>query len=183
MPLPYDDTEYGRDYGSGSKLTMESGSEVDVESGARFELAGTQVTSNASELNSLDGVDTSWQTLVPDTSGPAFTIGAEGGNSINVAVQLQDATGTSIASSKVVLAYLSDSAVGDGIAGSAPNGDIAIGTDGTILLEHTADKVFLIWTESDGQFDIDIGESGADTWYLCVVIGTNLYVSDAITFS
>lgn len=179
--LNWVDSLLGRIYGSGGKQTYQSGSEVDVESGASFKLAGTPVTASAAELNTLDTTATTWPALLP--SAPTFTIGAEGGNVINVAVQLNDVQSSAIAASKVVYAYLSDDSGGDGLAGTAPDGGWAIGTDGTIIEELTANKSAYFWTESDGQFDVDITESGADTWYLCVVIGTNLYVSDAITFS
>lgn len=179
--LPWVDDNLGRKHGSGAKATFQSGATLDIEAGASFEFAGTQITANAGELNSLDDMPTTWPALLP--GAPTFTIGAEGGDSINVAVQLNDPKADSIAASKVVYVYLSDSAAGDGLAATAPDGDVAIGTDGTILEELTADKSMMIWTEADGQFDLDIGESGADTWYLCVVVGGNLFVSNAITFS
>lgn len=179
--LNWVDSLLGRIYGSGGKQTYQSGSEVDVESGAALKLAGTQVTASAAELNTLDGTAVTWPDLLP--SAPTITVGAQAGDVINVAVQLNDVQSNAIAASKEVRVYLSDDSAGDGLAGTAPDGGWAIGTDGTINEQTTANKAAFIWTESDGQFDVDITESGADTWYLCVVIGTNLYVSDAITFS
>ena len=179
--LAYVDSTRGRDYNTGSKETFKSGSEIDFESGSSLKIAGTQVTSNATELNSVDGVSTSWPTLLP--GAPTFTINSESSNSILVEVQLNDSKGNAIAASKVVLVYLSDDSAGDGITSNIPDGDVAIGTDGTILTEHVTDGMFVIWTESDGQFDVNIGESSADTYYMCIVIGSNLYVSSAITFA
>jgi len=167
--------------GSGTAVEIETGAEIDVESGGQLKLAGTAITSNAAELNSLDGVATTWQTDV--LTAPTYTIGSEGGNVINVLCSLNDISSTAIAESKSVLMYLSDSATGDGVTATAPDGDIAIGTDGTILFEHTADKIFQMWTETDGDFDVDIGEAAAGTWYMCVVVAGNLFVSAAITFS
>lgn len=180
--LQYADGNIGRTYGTGSREVFESGSALSVESGAALKLAGTQITSNASELNSLDGVATTWPVLLP--SAPTFTIGGEAADVINVLCSLNDVTGTAIAASKVPYVYLSDSATGDGIIATAPDGGVAIGTDGAILVALTASKAWLIWTESDGDFDIDITHAaGAKTLYVCVVIGANLYVSGAVTFA
>lgn len=179
--LNYVDDLLGRKHGSGAKEVFQSGATLEIESGASLSLAGTQMTSNASELNTLDGTPTTWPTLLP--SAPTITPGAQAGDVINVTVQLNDVQSNAIAASKVVYAYLSDDSGGDGLAETAPDGGVAIGTDGTIIEALTADKSWMIWTESDGQLDLDIEESGADTWYLCIVIGTNLYISDAITFA
>lgn len=177
----YPDT-LGETFGSGTRIKMESGSYIDIESGASLKLAGTAITSNAAELNALDGISTTFATLLP--GAPTFTIGSETSNVINVLCSLNDSKGSAIAASKVLFAYLSDSAAGDGITGTAPAGGVAIGTDGAIIVAHTAAKAWTIWTESDGDFDIDITHaSGAHTWYLCVTDGFNLFVSDAITFS
>ena len=114
---------------------------------------------------------------------PTFTVGSESGNVINVAVQLNDRDGNALAQRANVYAYLSDDANGDSITATAPDGGVAIGTDG-VLDAVTADKSFRLTSESDGDIDIDITESGAATWYLVVVLpdGT-LAVSDAITFA
>jgi hypothetical protein len=180
--LQWADKNNGRTYATGSQQVHESGSTLSIESGASLKLAGTAITSNASEINSLDGVSTSWPTLLPGS--PTFTIGSESSNAINVLCSLNDITGTAIAASKVVFVYLSDSAVGDGIIATAPDGGFAIGTDGAILVTHTASKAATIWTESDGDFDITITHAaGAKTLYVCVTDGFNLFVSSAVTFA
>lgn len=133
------------------------------------------------ETNFPNGVTVGGKPIV---AGADFTVGAEAGDSINVAIQLLTATGQEVEESCVVLAYLSDDAGGDGITATAPDGDIAIGTDGTILTEHVADKVFVLFSESDGDIDLDIGEAAGGTWYLVVVLpGGGLAVSGAITFA
>lgn len=112
-----------------------------------------------------------------------ITIGAEDTNSINVALQLRSG-GEDLAQVGIVEAYLSDAATGIGIAATAPDGDIAIGTDGAILGELVADKYFILQSEADGDIDLDIGETGADTFYLVVILpGGSIKVSDAITFA
>lgn len=116
-------------------------------------------------------------------AAPTIAVGAESTNVINVTVQLKDAAGDDLAVRGSVLAYLSDDANGDSIAGTAPDGGVAIGTDG-LLIAQVANKAFQLVSEADGDIDIDITESGADTWYLILVMPDGrLVASEAITFS
>jgi hypothetical protein len=113
-----------------------------------------------------------------------FTVGAEAGNNINVALQVVDALGEDITEAKSFFAWLSDAA-GGAPTSTAPDNDVVIGTDGTILLEHTADIVFELLTESDGDLDLDIGDTvGTPTFYLNVRLADGSIVSSgAITFA
>lgn len=116
---------------------------------------------------------------------PAIVVGAEntGAGTINVAIQLKDSAGADLAVRGGVLAYLSDDAAGDTVAGTAPDGGWAIGTDG-MLIPLVADKTAMLVSEADGDIDITITESGADTWYLILVMPDGkLVASDAITFA
>ncbi len=114
---------------------------------------------------------------------PTITVGAEGGNSINVAIQLTDNSGEALARRASIMAYLSDDANGDSVAGTAPDGNVAIGADG-VLIPVVADKAFQLVSEVDGEIDLDIGESSVDTWYLILVMPDGrLVASDAITFA
>lgn len=116
--------------------------------------------------------------------GATFTVGAEADDSINVGVQLLTAAGDEITEAAAVWAYISGDAGGDGVVATAPDGDVAIGTDGAILGELVTDKVFLLLSEADGDIDLDIGEAAAGTFYLVVVLpGGALAVSGAITFA
>ena len=111
----------------------------------------------------------------------SITVGAEAGNVINVAVQLQDMNGNALANRASVLAYLSDDANGDSVAGTAPD-TVAIGTD-VLAIPLVAGKCFLLTSEADGDIDINVTEDGADTWYLVLVLPHGpIVVSDAITF-
>lgn len=113
-----------------------------------------------------------------------ITVGEEDTDVINVAVQLKDANGTAVAATQVVQAFLSDDSAGADIATTAPDGGTAAGTNGFILVEDVAEKLFTIETKSDGSFDIDITESGTATWYLVVVLPNGkVSVSGAITFA
>jgi hypothetical protein len=112
----------------------------------------------------------------------SFTIGSEGA-AINVAVALEDGAGNALASLQGVNIFLSDAATGIGITATAPDGGIAIGTDGAIIDAAVAGKALWVQTEADGTFDIDITETGAATFYLVVQLPNGKQVvSDAIVF-
>jgi len=135
-------------------------------------LAG--LTPSKEELNVLDGV----------AASASFVIGAEtGGNTINVGVQIKDANGADIGTRQQLRAYLSDDANGDSIAGTAPSGGVAIGTDG-LAIPVVAGKAFLLTTEADGDIDLNVVEAGVATWYLIIVMPNGkLAPSGAITFA
>jgi hypothetical protein len=67
--------------------------------------------------------------------GASFTVGAEGGNVINVAIQLQTGAGSDLPVRGAVKAYLSNDANGDSLITTAPTGGTAIGTDGLIVAD------------------------------------------------
>jgi hypothetical protein len=114
---------------------------------------------------------------------PAIAVGAQAGDVINVAIQLKDSAGADLAVRGSVLAYLSDDAGGDSIAGTAPSGGVAVGTDG-LAIPLVAGKAFQLVSEADGDIDLDITEAGADTWYLILVMPDGrLVASGAITFA
>jgi len=140
----------------GNTLVVESGGAIDVESGGN----------------------------IGRVCGCTFTIGAEATNVINVGLQLTDANGDDLDEVVCVQAFLSDASTGIGISGTAPATSVAIGTDGAIIAEHVTKLAWMLQSESDGDIDLDITETGADTWYLVVVLpdGTQV-VSDAITFA
>lgn len=117
-------------------------------------------------------------------AGVSFVIGTEAGDVINVGVQLEDVAGTAITFATTCWAYLSGDSGGVGVVGTAPTGGVAIGTDGEIIVEATADKVFLLESETDGDIDLDITDTGTPTFYLVVILpGGGKVVSGAITFA
>ena len=157
----------------GAKQVVASGGVIEVESGGALKLAGTALTVTAAELNALDAAP-----LDID-----FVIGSEAGNVINVGLQLNDAGGNALATRASLFAYLSDDANGDSVAGTAPDGGWAIGTDG-VLIPVVAGKAAMLVSEADGDIDINITESSVDTWYLIVVLPNGkLVASAAITFA
>lgn len=115
--------------------------------------------------------------------GATITVGTEAANVVNVAIQLEDGDGNALAARACVYAYISDDANGDSIAATAPDGGWAIGTDG-VLQPVVANKSAFLVSESDGDIDVDVTESGTDTFYVIVVLPTGLLVaSDALSFT
>jgi len=114
---------------------------------------------------------------------PVFTIGSEAANAINVSIQLTDRkNGGDIAERVALMWYLASNATGDAIA-TAPDGGIAIGTDG-LLIEHTNNVAGVVVSEVDGDIDVTITESTAKSFYLVLVAPDGkLYPSSAITFA
>lgn len=114
---------------------------------------------------------------------PVFTIGSEAANAINVAIQLTDRkNGGDIAERVALMWYLASNATGDAIA-TAPDGGIAIGTDG-LLIEHTNNVAGMVVSEVDGDIDVTITESTAKSFYLVLVAPDGkLYPSAAIAFA
>jgi hypothetical protein len=147
---------------------------------------GTEVTSTASELNILDGVTATaseLNTLDGIATTATITVGAEGGDAINVAVQLKDAGGTNVAVRQALAWYLASDSTGATPSGTAPSGGTASGTNGKII-EWVAQLSGLMVFNATGQCDINITEAGVATWYLVVVTPQGkLLVSGAITFA
>lgn len=117
--------------------------------------------------------------------GAVITVGAEAGTDIPVAIQLQDSGEQDLAVSGVVAAFLSDAASGLDVAAAGPDGGLAIGTDGDVLVELVADIMWVLQSEADGDVDVVLTDSGAfGPVYLVVVLpdGSQV-VSDAITFT
>jgi hypothetical protein len=138
-----------------------------------LKVAGTKLTASMAELNKLDGAP-----LIA-----TFTIGAEGSNIINIALQLKDGNGDALSVRGAIDAYFSDDANGDSVITTAPSGAVAIGTNG-VLIDQIAKKAFRLISESNGTIDINITEAGAKTMYLIVILPTGkLIASTAITFA
>lgn len=115
--------------------------------------------------------------------GAVFSVGAEAADVINVSVQLIDKDNGNELAERIGFAfYLASNSTGDTKA-SAPNGGIAIGTDG-VMIEWETNVSGLLISENDGDVDIDLTSTAAGTWYLVVVMPDGqLYVSPAITFN
>ena len=118
-----------------------------------------------------------------DLANADIMIGAQDSHTINVAIQLQDEDGAALAESMSVLAFLSDDAAGVAQTATAPDGHVSVGTNGGCV-HLVTDKFFMLNTDASGALDLDLVESGADTWYLALVFPNGeRVVSDAITFA
>lgn len=157
---------------------------VDDQTVAKTDGAGTR--SVAGKIISVETAGVFVEIGVPEMplalGTPVVTVGTIASTTINVAIQMKDAAGADLATRGSIMAYLSDDANGDSIAGTAPD-TVAIGTDG-LAIPLVADKAFQLVSEADGDIDIDITEDGTDTWYLILVLPDGRLVSsDAITFA
>ena len=91
-------------------------------------------------------------------------------DTINVAVQInQGDESTAVAEAIAFQLYLSTDAAGQTVD-AAPSGGFSTGTDGTILIEHTANVYADCITEADGDFDIDIVDTASASTYVNVIL-------------
>lgn len=113
-----------------------------------------------------------------------ITVGTEASDIINVAIQLTDRLNINEMSERASIGfYLATDANGDTPASTAPTGGIAIGTDGA-MIEWTANLSGMLTSESDGDIDINLTDTGTPTFYLILVMPDGkLIASGAITFA
>lgn len=120
---------------------------------------------------------------ITETPSVEITVGVEVPNVINVSLQVVDGQGVALAQQLSLFAWLSDTA-GAALTGTAPSVGTAIGTLGTIIVEHTAETLFELLTDANGALDLDIEEALVDTWFLNVRLpGGSIVSSAAITFA
>lgn len=114
----------------------------------------------------------------------AFTIGTKSGNTINVAVQLQDANGRNIAQIVGATFYLSDNSDGHTLTATATTSALAIGTNGVLMNIDVAGKMARVITDASGRFDINVIQTASPTTYYFVVQLPDgaIVVSSAVTF-
>jgi len=125
--------------------------------------------------------------IIDNNGGPAnasFVVGVEGGNAINVAIQLKDAAGADLAVRGSMFAYLSNDANGDALVTNAPSGGTAIGTDGLLVPVTPALTSALL---VDGNLTIDaVPEKFKTTQTAAYVLNGVSYTkaaTTALTFS
>lgn len=126
------------------------------------------------------------QTINTNTSachGVTYSIAAEDSDTITVSCQFTNADGEDCATAVCVQQYLSSDSAGQTRVAAATS--LAVGTDGTILVEYTSNSIWSAVSETDGDLDIVIGDaSGAATYYLNTVLPDGrLDTSAVITFA
>lgn len=147
-------------------------------------MSGNRVDAHDDTLSIGRDQDTTPRQLDTEIAGATITVGAEATNVVNVAVQLTDANGDNIAYAATFLAYLSDASTGLDVSAAGPDGGVAVGTDGDIVVALTASIALLLQTEADGNVDLDWTDAGAMTKYLVVVLPNGKHVvSGALTWA
>jgi len=94
----------------------------------------------------------------------AFAKGAA--NHSTCTMTVKDEKGAAIGEIQPMLVYISDSAVGAGLAAVSPT-NLAAGAKGTYLNELTANTSALCLTDSNGQFALDITDAVTQVYYVC----------------
>lgn len=114
-----------------------------------------------------------------------FTVGAEAGNVIKVTASLKAPSQGSVAPSarQFVRAWLTQSLTTLAPAATAPDGAVAVAGKGSILNTPTAKLVFDVACDANGEFDLNVTNSTAATYYLCVEVGGEVFVSPAVAFA
>ena len=116
-------------------------------------------------------------------AGVTMTVNAQAGNDITVNCQFTDFNGNAYGAVGALQFYIADDADGKDIAATAPDGSFAAGTDGSLGVLLTG-LVGLGVCEADGDLDVVITESGADTFYVVFVLPDgSIVVSGACTFT
>lgn len=168
----------------GVKLYWDASNDCATETALTNKLIGYAAKASATTDTTVDvqlvqtGIEQAEQ-----VGGVTYTIGTEAANVINVACQFTDENGADLAVAASVRQYLSSVATGLDYETGGPDA-VAIGTDGS-LYKSGGDSLieWSLISEADGDADINITKSGADTFYLVTVLPNGrLVVSGAITF-
>jgi hypothetical protein len=119
-----------------------------------------------------------------DALGVTITVAAEDTNVVNVAIQVIGGDDQDVDANVHLLVWLTDTEGAAVVPGTAPSGGTAVGATGVVLVELTADVLFLAVTDANGNLELDVTEAGAATWYLNVGLpGGGVVVSDVLTFT
>ena len=110
-----------------------------------------------------------------------FTVGTPAATCA-ISVQLNGYDGKPIKEAACVTMYASDDSSGDDIVALGTSGIVA-GTDGSVL-EVVADTLYKVISEADGDIDVTLDGSGANTRYLVVVLPSGrICISDSFLFT
>ena len=187
---------------AGGAHTLDSATHSDV--GAITEARGQVLYYGAANWGALNpgtsgkylktqgaGADPVWDTVDADTvdghdsdalaQKVTFSVGGEAGDEIQVTLAIADLDGNGLSEQHVVHCWLSDGNNG-GETGTVPDTKVDWSA-GEALYTFTANKQWDILTSPTGGATLDIGESGADTWYLLAEIAGRVWASAAITFT
>jgi len=129
-------------------------------------VGGTDVTASIAEVSALNGVTASAAELnMVDglATAPVITAAAGAANVANITIT------TGVARVQPLLIWLSDSATGEGLTGTAASGTVqAKANSGTVLGSLTAKKCLLVQTLATGVFVLEITDTGKTQNKVCV---------------
>lgn len=115
----------------------------------------------------------------------AMTVPVEDSNTVTVAIAVTHAnTGASPGEAVALPFYISSDADGQ-VLESGTDLSLSAGTDGLVILSGGDSKVYgHLVTETSGEMDFVVTDTGTDTYYLNVILPSGKIVtSDAITLA
>lgn len=111
-----------------------------------------------------------------------FTQAAEASNVIKVTCSLFGDR-RKVAGQCTLRCWLTQNTTTLAIAGTAPATSVAIAAKGAITVVQTAKLAFDVVTDANGEFDLNITDTSAGDWYLCVEMPDgSVAVSSVINF-
>lgn len=113
--------------------------------------------------------------ITPRCVDATITVSDETSNVRDITIQLKDANGDDIAYAELVKLYVFSNATRQALATGGSTG-IAIGSDGTILITHTAKLIFEIISEADGDIDLTWTDTGTESVVLGLLLPTGRWV-------
>jgi len=112
-----------------------------------------------------------------------ITIGAEGTNTIDAAIQLKDYLGNNVTIPTYLPAYCCTTSAGTTKETTTVSTEAAILTDGEILVV-TAKTEYTLLSEANGKIGVRFTDTGTNSFYFAIVLPTGrIVVSDVITFT
>lgn len=96
-----------------------------------------------------------------------LTPAAGASNVCLVTIQLKDAGGTNLATSRNIDVWLSDAATGIGLTATTASGAVAAGASGTDMFTYTSKKHLKVQTTAAGVYILSITDTAKTGFYVC----------------
>lgn len=154
----------------GKQLSVESGGEILIKSGASLVVGGTALTTGGGNAAIKDVTATAAELNLNDNLPASFTLTPAAGASTvsEITIQAKDAAGVNMTRAIKFLCYLSDAATGIGITATTASGAVtAKSASGTDFGQLTAKKVLVGQTKADGSFILSITDAAKTGFYVC----------------
>lgn len=129
-------------------------------------------------LPNFDEPNTGYRVRKGVCQGATITVGAESSDVRAITIQLTDGSGRDVTTRQCVILAVMLDANPDAFAVTGGSTGIAIGTDGC-LLALVAKKVFLAWSEADGDIDLTWTDTGTEAAFLHVITLDGVTVASA----